>query len=156
MKIDGSGQRKTSERCMIPRTREAGGTHRIQVIAWRRGTSGRSLARLPCPQVLQWHPRVSKRVFWPVFGTGTLPTSTSVASPRGEGGFWTVFGTAPLTTGTSVPSRRGEGKEIGTVDGIKVGFTTGFGTATLPTSASVASSRSHCELAIGYYPNWAS
>ena len=26
-----------SERCMIPRTREAGGAHRIQVIAWRRG-----------------------------------------------------------------------------------------------------------------------
>ena len=24
-----------SERCMIPRTREAGGTHRIQVIAWQ-------------------------------------------------------------------------------------------------------------------------
>ena len=43
-------------------------------------------------------------------------------------------------------SPRGEGKEIGTVDGIKVGFTTGFGTATLPTGASVASSRSHGEL----------
>ena len=43
-------------------------------------------------------------------------------------------------------SPRGEGKEIGTVDGIKVGFTTGFGTATLPTDASVAASRSHCEL----------
>ena len=92
MKIDGSGQRKTSERCMIPRTREAGGTHRIQVIAWRRGTSDRSSARLPCPQVPQCHlrvakgssdrssarlpcpqvpqcpPRVAKRVFWPVFG----------------------------------------------------------------------------------------
>ena len=26
-----------SERCVIPRTREAGGAHRIQVIAWRRG-----------------------------------------------------------------------------------------------------------------------
>ena len=26
-----------SERCMLPRTREVGGTHRIQVIAWRRG-----------------------------------------------------------------------------------------------------------------------
>ena len=51
-----------------------------------------------------------------------------------------------MPTGTSEPSPRGEGKEIGTVDGIKVGFTTGFGTATLPTGASVASSRSHCEL----------
>ena len=26
-----------SERCMLPLTREVGGTHRIQVIAWRRG-----------------------------------------------------------------------------------------------------------------------
>ena len=73
-----------SERCMIPRTREAGGAHRIQVIAWRRGlqdglwhgdhahrysrgipawqrgTSDRPLARRPCPQVLQGHPRVAK------------------------------------------------------------------------------------------------
>ena len=51
-----------------------------------------------------------------------------------------------MPTGTSVASSRGEGKEIGTVDGIKVGVTTGFGTATLPTDASVASSGSHCEL----------
>ena len=29
---------------------------------------------------------------------------------------------------------RGEGKEIGAVDGIKVGFRTGFGTAPMPTS----------------------
>ena len=63
-----------------------------------------------------------------------------------EGVFWPVFGTAPLPTGTPVASPRGERKEIGTVDGIKVGFTTGFGTATLPTGASVASSRSHGEL----------
>ena len=35
MKIDGSGQRKTSERHVLPRTREAGGAHRIQVIAWQ-------------------------------------------------------------------------------------------------------------------------
>ena len=49
-----------SERRVIPRTREVGGTHRIQVIAWRRGSSGRSSARLPCPQVPQWHPSVAK------------------------------------------------------------------------------------------------
>ena len=49
-----------SERCMIPRTREAGGAHRIQVIAWRRETSDRSSARRPCPQMLQGHPRVAK------------------------------------------------------------------------------------------------
>ena len=46
-----------------------------------------------------------------------------------------------MPTGTSVASRRGEGKEIGTVDGIKVGFTTGFGTAPMPTSTPVASPR---------------
>ena len=73
-----------SERCMLPRTRQVGGTHRIQVIAWRRGllaglrhsspahrylsaipawrrgSSDRSSARQPCPQVLQSHPRVAK------------------------------------------------------------------------------------------------
>ena len=51
-------------------------------------------------------------------------------------------------------SPRGEGKEIGTVDGIKVGFTTGFGTATLPTDASVAASRSHCELVYRIVALW--
>ena len=78
-----------SERCMLPRTREVGETHRIQVIAWRRGTSGRSSARLPCPQVLQWHPRVAKGVFWLVFGTATMPTGAPEPSPRGEGGLLT-------------------------------------------------------------------
>ena len=54
------------------------------ILAWRRGASDRSSARRPCPQVLQWHPRVAKRVFRPVFGTGTLPTGTPEASRRGE------------------------------------------------------------------------
>ena len=73
-----------SERRLLPRTREAGGSHRIQVIsclrvlltglrhddptyrylrdilAWRRGTSDRSPARRPYPQVPQRHPRVAK------------------------------------------------------------------------------------------------
>ena len=73
-----------SERRVIPRTREASGAIRIQVIAWqsvlltglwhgdpthrylsvitawRRGTSGRSSERRPCPQVLQKHPRMAK------------------------------------------------------------------------------------------------
>ena len=81
-----------------------------------------------------------------LLGTATMPTSTSVASQRGKGGFYQHFGTGAPSTGTSGAGSRGEGKEIGTVDGIKVGFTTGFGTATLPTDASVAASRSHCEL----------
>ena len=49
-----------SERCMLPRTREVGWTHRIQVIEWRRGSSDRSLARGPCAQVLQRHSGVAK------------------------------------------------------------------------------------------------
>ena len=74
-----------SERRVIPRTRETSmpsdTTFRVA-----RGSSGLSSTRRPCPQVLQWHSGVSKRVFWPVFGTATLPTSTSVASPRAEEG----------------------------------------------------------------------
>ena len=53
---------------------------------------------------------------------------------RGEGVFRPLFGTATLPTGTPEPSSRGEGKEIGAVDGIKVGFRTGFGTGTMRTS----------------------
>ena len=60
---------------------------------------------------------------------------------RGEVGFWPVFGTATMPTSTSGASSRVEGKGIGTLDGIMVGFTTGFGTVTLPTDASVASWR---------------
>ena len=52
--------------------------------------------------------RVAKGDFWPVFGTATLPTSTSEPSSRGEGGFWTVFGTATLPTSTPEPTRRGK------------------------------------------------
>ena len=52
--------------------------------------------------------RVAKGDFWPVFGTATLPTSTSEPSSRGEGGFWPVFGTATLPTGVSVASSRGK------------------------------------------------
>ena len=70
-----------SERRVLPHTREVCGTHRIQVIswqsvplaglrhgypahrcsrgilAWRRGSSFRPLARLPCPQVPNCYPR---------------------------------------------------------------------------------------------------
>ena len=62
-------------------------THRYLrgISAWQRGTSDRSSARPPCPQMPQWHPRVAKGVFWPVFGTATLPTGTSEAFSRGEG-----------------------------------------------------------------------
>ena len=110
-----------SERCVIPRTREAGGAHRIQVIAWRRETSDWSSAGRPCPQVPQGHPRVAKREFWPVFGTAPMPTGTSVASSRGEGVFWTVFGTATMPTSTPVASSRGEG---GLLTGLRHGHPT--------------------------------
>ena len=68
--------------------------------------------------------------FWPVFGTATMPTSTSVASSRGKGGFWPVFGTTTMSTGTSEASSRGEG-----------GFRPLFGTATIPTGTSETSPR---------------
>ena len=93
-------------------------------------SSDRSSARPPRPQVAQGHPRVAKGVFWPVFGTATLPTDASVASSRGEGVIYRVFGTATLPTGTSVTSPRGKGV-----------FWPVFGTAILPTGTSVASSR---------------
>ena len=77
----------------------------------------------------------------PVFGTATLPTSTSGASSRGEGKrfvtvaglmvkFATGFGTAPPATGGSETGPRGE-----------EGFYRHFGTGIPPTSTSVASSR---------------
>ena len=71
-----------------------------------------------------------KAFFWPAFGTTTLPTGTSGASPRGEGVFWPVFGTTTMPTDVSGASRRGEG-----------GFWPDFGTATMPTSTSGASPR---------------
>ena len=85
-----------------------------------KGASGRSLARRPCPQVLQGHHGVAKRGFWTVFGTETLPTSTSGPSSRGEaspnrsqnGPFpmhQSVFGTESRPTGAPEASRRGEG-----------------------------------------------
>ena len=43
-----------------------------------------------------------------LLGTATMPTSTSVASRRGEGGFWTVFGTGTLPTSAPEPTRRGK------------------------------------------------
>ena len=81
-----------SERCMLPRTRKVGGTHRYKL---SRGEGG----------------------FWTVFGTAPLPTGTSVPSSRGEGkeigtvdgikvGFTTGFGTATLPTDASVAASR--------------------------------------------------
>ena len=72
-----------SERCVLPRTREA-------------GPIGYKLSR-------------GEGGFWTVFGTVTPPTGISVASPRGEGVIYGHFGTATLPTGTSEPSPRGEG-----------------------------------------------
>ena len=98
---------------MLPRTREVGGTHRIQVIAWRRGSSDRSSARLPCPQVPQCHLDVAKGtsidplargpstepLLWQghvarLSGTGVKPVScrcfgrTSARHPRREASRW--------------------------------------------------------------------
>ena len=98
-----------SERRVLPLTREAGSTHRIQVIAWRRGlldglrhgdhahrylsgisawrrgSSDRSSARGPCPQVPQCHPRVAKgRKSVPLTGlrSGLRPGSAQRPCPQ--------------------------------------------------------------------------
>ena len=44
----------------------------------------------------------------PVFGTGTMPTGTSVPIPRGEAVIYHPFATATLPTGTPVASPRAE------------------------------------------------
>ena len=154
-----------SERRVLPHTREVCGTHRIQVIswqsvplaslrhgdlahrcsrgitAWRRGASGRSLARRPCPQVHQGHPRVAKHHLTDLRMVPFRCTSRSSARRVGpqvlqrhhgvaKRGFWTVFGTAALPTGAPEASRRGKG-----------GFWAVFGTATPPIGAPEASSR---------------
>ena len=75
----------------------------------------------------------------PVFGTATMPTGTSVASPRGEEGFYQHFGTTTLNRSSSGAESCAEGKEIGAVDVIMVKFATGFGTATLPSCTSESS-----------------
>ena len=138
MKIDGRGRRKTSERRLILRTREASGTHRIQVIAWLSVllTGLRPVFGTTPPSTTTSVPsRRGETVIYRSFGTATLPTGTSVASRRDKGGFYPVFGTATLPTSISVASSRGE-----TV------IHRSFATAIMPTDASVASSRSHCEL----------
>ena len=56
--------------------------------------------------MLQGHPGVTKRGFWTVFGTATLPTGTSEAFPRGEEGIYRHFGTGTLPTDVSVASLR--------------------------------------------------
>ena len=93
-----------SERRVIPLTREAGSTHRIQVIAWRRGlldglrhgdhahkyssgilawrrgSSNRSSAQRPCPQVPQCHPRVAKGSS----GRSSARPAVSIFGERGD------------------------------------------------------------------------
>ena len=70
---------------MKSRCKSKSGTHRIQVIAWRRGASGRSSARGPCPQVPQCHPRVAKgRKSVPLTGlrSGLRPGSARRPCPQ--------------------------------------------------------------------------
>ena len=132
MKIDGSGQRKT-QRGVCSRAHGK-----------RAGPSGYKLSR-------------AQASFWPVFDTATLPTSTSVPTPRGktvwnrcQTGLWSMlrpdFGTAILPTGTSVASSRGKTVWNRCQTGLLSMLRPVFGTATPPTGASVAFSRSHYEL----------
>ena len=111
MKIDGRGRRKTSERRLILRTREASGTHRIQVIAWLSVllTGLRPVFGTTPPSTTTSVPsRRGEGVIYRVFGTATLPTGTSVASPRGKTVIYRSFATAIMPTGISAPSPRGK------------------------------------------------
>ena len=83
MKIDGSGQRKT-----------------------QRGLCSHAHGKWAVP--IEFKLSRGKAFFWPVFGTATLPTSASGASPRDKRGFWPLFGTSTLPTDASVTSSRGE------------------------------------------------
>ena len=151
-----------SERCMLPRTREVGWTHRIQVIEWRRGSSDRSLAQLPCPQVPQCHPRVAKGAsgrssarlpcpqapsrrgeggFRPLFGTGTMRTSTPEAFRRGEGDIYRPFGTGTLNRTTSGVEARGKTVWNRCQTGLLPMLRPDFGTASPARGLSVASWR---------------
>ena len=109
MKIDGRGRRKTSERRLILRTREASGTHRIQVIAWLSVllTGLRPVFGTTPPSTTTSVPsRRGETVIYRSFGTATLPTGTSVASPRGETVLYRTFGTETLPTDASVAYSR--------------------------------------------------
>ena len=108
-KIDGRGQRKTSERRVLPRTREAGCAIRIQVIAWQNVllTGLRPVFGTTPPSTTTSVPsRRGETVIYRSFGTATLPTGTSVASPRGETVLYRTFGTETLPTDASMGSSR--------------------------------------------------
>ena len=108
---------------------------------------------------------MTKGVFFPPFGTATLPTDASVPSPRGEGDIYRPFGTGTLNRTTSGAGSRGKTVWIrcqtGLLPMLRPDFDTAsparglsvasprgegdiyrhFGTGTLPTDTSVASSR---------------
>ena len=133
MKIDGRGRRKTSERRLILRTREASGTHRIQVIAWLSVllTGLRPVFGTTPPSTTTSVPsRRGETVIYRSFGTATLPTGTSEPSPRGEGVIYRLFGTGTLPTSSSVASPRG-----------KTVIYRSFATAIMPTGISAPSPR---------------
>ena len=66
------------------------------------------LARPPATGGSEASPR-GEGVFYPPFGTTTLPTGASEPSRRGEGVIYQLFGTATLPTDAPVASSRGEG-----------------------------------------------
>ena len=63
----------------------------------------------PCGEASSKQPQIGFSLLsLSVLGTATLPTGTSEALPRGEGGFYQHFGTGTLPTDASEASLRGK------------------------------------------------
>ena len=129
-----------SERCMLPHTREVGGTHRIQVIAWRRESSDRSSARLPCPQVPQCHLGVAKGASGRSLARGPC-AQVLQRLRRGEGDIYRPFGTGIINRTTSGAGSRGKTVWIRCQTGPLPMLRPDFGTASPARGLSVASRR---------------
>ena len=91
----GTLARRPSTEALLGQGRVAKGRESVPLTGLRSGSRPCS-ARHPRLQVVLRQGRVAKRVFYQRFGTATLPTGTSVASRRGEGGFYQHFGTGTL------------------------------------------------------------
>ena len=133
MKIDGSGQRKT-QRGVCSRAHGKRDPFDTSYCVAKR-SSDRSLTRRPCPQMLQWHPRVAKGA-----------SGRSLARPPCPQVLQRHPGVAKGASGRSLARRPCPQVPQSHPRVAKGVLFPPFGTATLPTDAPGASLWSHCEL----------